>query len=61
MGLGDNRRSPKMSRKIRQRKKKDRLARRVALAKLGAKSSAKPAAAAVKKKAKKPVEAVSAE
>ena len=41
MGLGDNRRSPKMSRKIRQGKLKERIARQ-RVAKAEARSTTKP-------------------
>jgi hypothetical protein len=49
MGLGDNRRSPKMSRKIRQRKLKERIARQRA-AKAEARATAKPSSKTKKTK-----------
>ena len=49
MGLGDNRRSPKMSRKIRQAKLKARLARKREVARKE-RASAKPPAKSDKKK-----------
>jgi hypothetical protein len=48
MGLGDNRRSPKMRRKIAQRKLKERIARK-RVAKAEARSSSKSAPAKAKK------------
>jgi len=51
MGLGDNRRSPKMSRKIRQRKLKERIKRqRVAKAEARAASGGKASKPAKKSK-----------
>jgi hypothetical protein len=51
MGLGDNRRSPKMRRKIRQRKKKERIKRR-RVGKAHERTTAKGSAAKPSKKAK---------
>lgn len=53
MGLGDNRRSPKMSRKIRQRKKNERIKRRRARHAEERAAAHKPASAPSKGKSKK--------